>query len=505
MQTRRDRTSLDCVAVVAAFATVLLSASGAQAIVKIGSAATANMSCANGVCEPTAKDAVLNVSDLENLLASGNATVTTTGAGVQANDIHIKAGVSWSNGSVLTLDAYRSITVWRPISVAGLAGMTLKTDDGGSGGLLSFAGRGKIVFQNLSSVLAINGTRYRLENDLKQLAYDVAAHSDRSFALAQDYDAQGDGVYPDSPIPSPFLGSFTGLGNSITDLVVVNDSDGANVGLFAKLKKKGTISNISLKNAIIRQTNLNCYIGGIAGTSAGLIENSFVSGRIWGGDACTVGGVAGLNLGAIVDGHSAGLARGVVNQVGGLVGLNQGKISSSSSSDKVIEGSDSGEVGGLVGDNYGGRIKTSFSTGQVIARNEFIATGGFVGQNSGIVMNCYALGSVLRGSTVGGFVGLNDTGGQIRNSYSTGKVPARSGTVGGFAGTENGAAKSDYWDTTTSGTDVGVGSGLSSGVLGLTTEQFQSGLPAGFDPAMWAEDPNINSGFPYLRTNPPPK
>jgi hypothetical protein len=33
---------------------------------------------------------------------------------------------------------------------------------------------------------------------------------------------------------------------------------------------------------------------------------------------------------------------------------------------------------------------------------------------------------------------------------------------------------------------------------------MKSGLPDGFDPAIWASDPNINGGYPYLIANPPP-
>jgi hypothetical protein len=36
------------------------------------------MSCSAGVCAPTVTDAMLNVTDLENLLASGNVSVVTT-------------------------------------------------------------------------------------------------------------------------------------------------------------------------------------------------------------------------------------------------------------------------------------------------------------------------------------------------------------------------------------------------------------------------------------------
>jgi hypothetical protein len=37
----------------------------------------------------------------------------------------------------------------------------------------------------------------------------------------------------------------------------------------------------------------------------------------------------------------------------------------------------------------------------------------------------------------------------------------------------------------------------------LTTEQLQSGLPAGFDPTIWGENAGINGGLPYLLNNSP--
>jgi hypothetical protein len=41
------------------------------------------------------------------------------------------------------------------------------------------------------------------------------------------------------------------------------------------------------------------------------------------------------------------------------------------------------------------------------------------------------------------------------------------------------------------------------GIKGKTTQQLQSGLPKGFDPKIWAENPKINGGLPYLIANPP--
>ena len=59
-----------------AAALMVIAASGsARAEVLISSGATANIACVSGVCTPTKKSAVLNVTQLQSLLASGNVKV----------------------------------------------------------------------------------------------------------------------------------------------------------------------------------------------------------------------------------------------------------------------------------------------------------------------------------------------------------------------------------------------------------------------------------------------
>ncbi|HEX4081169.1 MAG TPA: GLUG motif-containing protein [Rhizomicrobium sp.] len=126
-------------------------------------------------------------------------------------------------------------------------------------------------------------------------------------------------------------------------------------------------------------------------------------------------------------------------------------------------------------------------------------TGGLVGFSFGSVQNSYATGAVTGGRYAGGAAGA---GNFLSTSYSTGAV---SGAYpGGFIGFGDDDF-SDYWDVTTSGTDVGVGEGNSTGVTGLTSQQLQAGLPAGFDPTIWGQNANINNGLPYLLANPPPQ
>jgi hypothetical protein len=106
-----------------------------HAEVTVSSAATKNMTCANGLCAPTAKDAALNVGDLEALLASGSVEVSTTGSGVQANNIRIDAPFGWPATSTLALDADESIWIGKPVAISGQGGLTVTTNDGGSGGV----------------------------------------------------------------------------------------------------------------------------------------------------------------------------------------------------------------------------------------------------------------------------------------------------------------------------------------------------------------------------------
>src|ERR1700733_7820448 len=153
----------------------------AHADVTISSDATENINCSAGVCSPTAASAVLNISDLETLLASGNVEITTTGTGVEANNIDVEAAVAWSGPNALSLDAYQSITISKHIAIAGQSGLSLTTNDGGSGGALLFETNGSVHFKKLSSTLTINSATYTLVGNISTLATAIAANPSGSF------------------------------------------------------------------------------------------------------------------------------------------------------------------------------------------------------------------------------------------------------------------------------------------------------------------------------------
>jgi hypothetical protein len=160
-------------------------------------------------------------------------------------------------------------------------------------------------------------------------------------------------------------------------------------------------------------------------------------------------------------------------------------------------------------------VAESYATGTatVAGTGNAATAGGLIGNDNGLVENCYAEGAATIGNSgeVGGLAGENDL--TIETSYSTGAATGGPRTdVGGSLGydgsqVDGGSVSDIYWDTTTSGiTNLSQGAGNIAndpGITGETSAQLQAGLPAGFDPTIWAENPSINNGLPYLIANPP--
>jgi hypothetical protein len=602
----------------------VLLATRASAGVNISNKPTQNMSCSAGICTATAKQAYLNVKDVTSMLAAGDLKITT---GSGAEDIHIDAPFSWTSPSRLTLDAQRSIEFRKPVTVAGVGGLTLITNDGGTGGDYWFDPGASVSFWDTKSSLMINGQTYALVKDIKTLSNDVSANPSGSFALASSYDASADGTYKNSPVGTVFSGHFDGLGNTISNLALKQGKKQNNneLALFASLTAGG-IRDLLVEKATVRLFTADEFaVAILVATNSALISHCHVSGRVEAtGGQGVAGGLVGENGGTVTDSsanskvkivpnsssgaNSAGAltgdnqgavehssSRGNVQgtgqyllyvHVGGLVGSNHGHIDASHSSATIKIGFDgdggglvgyssglvsgsyaSGPIsgghdvglGGLVGRTDGGpstAITTSYATGDVSAGDSSSA-GGLAGASSwatidkcfdsgnvavgassnagGIIgvmyeyyyletilmTNSYATGSVQAGagSYVGGALGLKYRQAQVSQIYSLGSVidPA-GGTLGGFVGEDvrifhkkkkNNHIAAANWDLDTSGiSDPSQGAGNlpnDRSITGLTDVQLKSGLPAGFDPAIWAENPSINNGYPYLLANPPPK
>jgi hypothetical protein len=468
----------------------------AHATLTISKKATKNVVCSNGVCSATKTKSNLNAGDLSSMLASEDVKISS---GTGAMDIEVDDGVSWASAHRLTLDSDRSLTVNGTISIQGTGGLTLTIDDGGVDGTLSFP-KGRATFLDMASSFVVNGVTYTLVSDVTDLAAAVQSSPSVNVALANDYNAKVDGTYTEPPVPT-FSGRFEGAGNTLSGLEVAA-RNAPQAGLFTQVQ--GTVSDFHLKGSV--RTNTYSVVGGIAGLlQGGTIVNSDFSGHVSSrGSGSTIGGLVGISQGTIKNSHSSGRMFGVGTvlnfvYVGGLAGFSSGFISNSFSTAK-INGGIGANVGGIVG-NSSGSISSSYANGNVIADDNGVA-GGLVGFNLGSVQNCYANGFVNGGvnSTVGGLLGFNQA--SVNDSYSSGPVSSGSGNaVGGFIGNDVGSndLTDTYFDIDTSGQSHGVGNNTGyPGVTGLTTAQFQAGLPDGFDPAVWEENPDINGGLPYL-------
>ena len=450
----------------------------AGAAVTVSTKATKNIACnADYVCTPSKTDAVLNVTDLTTMLMSSSVVISTSPAvSPIATDIVIGAPIAWSTGSLLTLDSHESVTVKALVTVAGSGGLEISTNDGGSGGSLSFGPKGSVTFANTADLLLIDNEPYVLVSSPADFARAIAGNPSGHFALAAPYDAAGDS-YTSAPVPTVFTGIFEGLGNRITHLAIHDALSGDPAALFAHIGPGGELHDLELMPVDVSGTS---PVGGAVAINEGLVTGSIVDGSVTAKltDATAVGnttslivgGLVGENEGTVSYSHATPTVTGTVSDpkgegisayAGGLVGLNQGSgatITAASAGGAVNltvssknAASHDNNLGGLVGENVLGSILAySFAVGSVSFDGTCIkcgsttglgdSAGGLIGTNdNGVIDQASASGSVVAGDygTAGGLIGTNQnaglcTCGWIDATVATGSVSAS--TVGGLLG-----------------------------------------------------------------------
>ncbi|MFD0933589.1 beta strand repeat-containing protein, partial [Methylobacterium trifolii] len=483
----------------------------------------------------TGNDSVINATTLSNALGTANVTVTTGGAGspgAQAGDITVAAPVSWSAPTTLTLQAYHSIVVNSDLRVNGAGGLVFTTNNGGTGGTLSFGNGATATYATSNGAgiagqsLVIDGQAYRLLYTTADLQ-SMSGNLDGAFALARGIDAGGTAFTPVGGTDAAFTGRFNGLGQTIANLTI-NTPARDSSGLFGAATG-ATIGNVALGAlALTGGDNTGGLVGFATNTTVGGVT---VAGRVTG--ANTTGGLLGAQInGSVANASTSATVTGTDN-TGGLVGvMDGGTITRSFTTGQVGGGS---FVGGLVGIAQSAAISLSYATGGVTGTDP---VGGLVGglggegtsQAPGTIASSYATGAVTGQGRSGGLVGILSNGGLIRDSYATGltsggtasggligeinSIPADggstanavvttsyatglltgAGTRGGLVGNVDGTLQTitnAYWDTQTTGVATSAG----TGATGLTTAQLQGTLPAGFVAGTWGTQA---SAYPYL-------
>ena len=408
-----------------------------------------------------------SVETIESLLANTNVRVRGASSASGEGDLTVSSAISWSADTTLTLWAANDITVDATITATGDgAGLVLEADHDGDGtgsininsdiilsgstasltlnygddGDYVLASDASISFSDTNSSLTINSQAYTLIDDLNDvslsgyyaLASDVILTTELTSSLI-------------GTSSNPFTGTFTGLGHTISGLII--DSSDDYVGLFGY--SSGTIRNIGLVDADV--AGYNC-VGALVGYNIGTISYSYASGSVSSnrGTGMYVGGLVGYNTGTISYSYATGTVEAGFDYAGGLVGYSDDGTISYSYATGDVTGDD--YVGGLVGSSSAA-ISYSYATGDVTSSGSSQYIGGLVGKNTGTISYSYATGTATgSGYYVGGLVGYNE--GTISYSYASGTVTSTEDDVGGLVGYNNGTISSSYSTAYVSGGGV---------------------------------------------------
>ncbi|PKB22917.1 YDG domain-containing protein [Janthinobacterium sp. 64] len=271
------------------------------------------------------------------------------------------------------------------------------------------------------------------------------------------------GFIPVGTRDNAFTGSLDGQGHTISGLYI-NLPDTRNVGLIGNSEAGSVIRHVGMLGGSIKGED---SVGGLVGSNAGLVSDSYATGTVSGGDY--VGGLVGENAGLVNNSYATGTISGD-DSIGGLVGLNyKGTVNDSHASGNV---SGSGRVGGLIGEMDHGSISGSHASGTVIGVEKRV--GGLVGENyNGTITGSYATGNASGFRNVGGLVGDNNGSdgiiATVRGSYATGNATAVKDNAGGLVGFNQGGAIVDSYASGVASGDYDVG-----GLLGFNNNPDDS-------------------------------
>ena len=286
-----------------------------------------------------------------------------------------------------------------------------------------------------------------------------------------------------------FIGLFDGQGHTIGNLYVLESSKREDAGFFGQIGADAQICNLGIRIGKEGVTAFSAnaanykHAGGLIGhciSEVGgnvIIENCYVTG----------GSVTALSAGS-----------GCMSYAGGLIGRCFGRESFTltvnnchATADVVANSTGQAFTGGLIGtffanDTSDFKAGDCYATGDVTAVNAalFCSAGGFTGLIIATgdafvtIENCYITGDISSALNAGGFVGLisaeEDATVEINNSYRL-----LTQTVEGFE--IDGSADP----------------------LSAEEMQMQDSFTGWDFEDVWAVDPAINNGYPYLQSQKP--
>jgi filamentous hemagglutinin family protein len=278
-----------------------------------------------------------------------------------------------------------------------------------------------------------------------------------------------------NPIPTPYTLVFNfaqlqAIGGNLTgNFALATSIDATGYAGFtpigATTEYDGNFNGLgnTIDNLTIDTTSANAGLFGQLGAYGTIKKVGLVGGSVTDAtDSANVGGLVGLNFGAITEAYaSATVTGGTSANVGGLVGENEATIAEAFAAGAVTGGGDA-IVGGLVGYNAASGTFTDVYAIGTVNGGSGGSTGGLVGSNDGVIVDAYATGAVSGGTTTGGLVAVQGAG----------------------------TASDAYWDLETTGQP------MSAGGAPMMTAALQAALPTFTTPGNWG----IVAGksYPYL-------
>ena len=232
--------------------------------------------------------------------------------------------------------------------------------------------------------LSADGRTYEVYNANGLLEWNEAARNDLSIncTLTADIDLTGKewtpiGSYINYTYTG-YTGTFDGQGHTIFGLTINQVRDA--VGLIGCIDKGGIVKNVKLKDVNI--TGDGYFVGGVAGTNYGTIENCSVDGTLT-NNRHYLGGVVGDNYGSIIGCSSSGTITGTSPDVGGIGGQSVMACYSVANIKGMIYS------GGVLGQTNRETVVIACYHAKGNVTGEQSRIGGVIGCNYGKVTACY--------------------------------------------------------------------------------------------------------------------
>ncbi len=312
-----------------------------------------------------------------------------------------RSGGAWTTpGTVIDLYVSRGLYDWSTNEGDGTAARPYVIRTGGQ--LVCLGARPELY-----------GASFRLACDI-----DMAAWKQDRAVIAREMDKKEDGF--ESPL---FEGTFDGRRYVIRNLTLRAPDGTGSLGLFGRLGTGARVSGVRLVDVSVYAGNTVTNVGGLAGSSDGVVLDCHVNSSFSAGERLQdLGGLVGTNRGAVI-GSTASITATVASisfngekaagNVGGLIGINYGTVACCIANSKITTAAGTASIGGLVGQNSHGVVVNCSAAGTITGGWASGPLGGLVGYNYlGSVVNCFSTSLLGAGnhSSVGRLIGSGAIG-----------------------------------------------------------------------------------------------